>query len=315
LDGWKIFFKKDLTTSNLSIMIPDFSFYEVALSVESETSTHLFDTAIRFISEIEENQWPAFFAKENSYELRLLVFLLKNGLLNSLPEKSIESYKSRLQAMAKETETLTHDLNTWDILYAHIDQEKLKETMKNVRDSFVQSGNINPTLFRLFEKLLRESLVIVDKPTEIFDAILTKIIEDKECFKIVLGNSLYYRSLFSYASGTAQLSFLRRFRLKKIEWEENDAINQMNTELNNIISEKIKIKEARYFTDDHSVDVTSKMKQIVERERTLQFVIDNGIVDGRDIHPDIAKKFTVSFDFDGTGYENTYNENEWVSLP
>lgn len=314
LDSWRVDFKKELSTSTLTTMVPDFGLYKAALTIESELSIHLNDTAIRYIDGIEENQWPAYFANEKSYELRLLAFLLKNDFIHSVPEKALASYKSRLEAIAKESEVLPHSIETLDILYSSVDKEQLKDTLLHVRDSFIQSGNINPVLFRLFEKPLRESMVLVLKPTETFNAILTKVIGDRDCFNIIVGNSLYYLSLFSNA-GVAQTPFLQAFRKSRAEVTENNGIVFFNSELNGIVAESIKIKEARYFTDDHSVDVTSKMKQIVERERTLQFKIDNGIVDGRDIHPDVAKKFTVKFDYYGTGHEQSYNENDWVSFP
>lgn len=314
LNGWSKHFKDQLTEEKLATAVPSLSIYSACLKTKNDFSSHLFATAISYIEKIEEERWQQILSDENSYEFKLVGFLLKNEVISSFPNKLLEPYKQRLASIAEETEPLPHDRDVWAELYYAVDKRQIKATIKNVRDSFISKGNINGELFLLFEEMLRITGSLDERSGDVIRRIITPVIQNESCLDTIIHDADFYLSLFSH-SGEERIEFVKSFRKAQEQRPGVEFINKFSNGLDGLLAGKLSIKQASYYTDEFSADVTEKMKQVVEREGVLHFKIDNGIVDNNDPHPGIPKRLSLKFDFDGKEYDHSYNEGDWLNIP
>lgn len=315
IEGWNKPFTNNLTESNLLQSIPSLKFYETCFSTKSKLSEKLFSTATSFIDKIEPERWQQIFEDENCIQFKLLIYFLQTEVIHGIPNKAIDSYKQRLIQIGSETEAITHSTDIWQQLYSSADKRQIKSTLKNVRDNFISNGNINPGLFMFFEEMLRNTASLDERSSDVFRRIITPVIDNKDCLKKIADNGSFYLSLFNSA-GDERIDFVKELRQGKEDEMQPQSITDFEKMIDAQLAKYLEIVDASYYTDEeHFADITAKMKHIVGQEGTLHFKIDNGIVDGKDPHPDTPKRLSVKFMFEGKEDSHTYNEGDWINIP
>jgi hypothetical protein len=78
------------------------------------------------------------------------------------------------------------------------------------------------------------------------------------------------------------------------------------------MNKKLKIIEAKYFTDLYSLDITSNLNDAVEDNR-LKIVLSNNIAG--DPHKGIIKKGKIIYKYKGNKNEKEYTEGGIIDLP
>jgi len=77
-------------------------------------------------------------------------------------------------------------------------------------------------------------------------------------------------------------------------------------------NKKLKIIEAKYFTDSHSLNITNNLNDAIENNE-LKIVLSNNIAG--DPHKGIIKKGKIKYKFNGQKAEKEYKEGDLIELP
>ena len=75
---------------------------------------------------------------------------------------------------------------------------------------------------------------------------------------------------------------------------------------------KLKIIEAKYFTEIHSVDITNELNDAIENNK-LKIVLSNNIAG--DPHKGVVKKATIKYRFNGQENQKEFQEESLIQLP
>ncbi len=312
LNAWSKFLK--LTTNSVEKLIPGFRFYNTAAETDNELSRVIIKTAKEYIESLETEKWKVSFADESSYPFKLLHFILAKGILSGLPNKAVDAYKESLLEMANNGEMPVNDKTAWEEFFKQADKRQLKSTMKNIRDSLINKVDIIPQKFLFFENALRNYGNLDEKSSDTLRRILTPVITDAECLRLIVESKEYYVPLIAKA-GDDRLDFVKELR-KKVEANPADtSVSSFGHEVDASLAATIKIHEAKYFTEENSVDVTWVLKEKVEKQKTLHFKITNEVLNGSDPHPGVTKKLEIKYEYENNTYNETFNEHEWLNLP
>jgi len=314
LNDWHKIAFTHLTEQNLSSIISDFDIYNSCLKVNNEISAHILTTATSYLEKIDQSQWLEIFEDEESYDFKLLIFILKNHVMSSLPFRAIEPFKQLIKDVAEEIDLNQHHRELWKILFNAVDITQISSTVKNVRDNFITKIDILPDQFLLLEETLRAAGGLEERAGDVFRKIITPLIHNEDCLDLITTSPDFYLSLFSHA-GDDRIHFIKEFRKTQEQRPGIEFISKFSNGLDGLLADKIEILEALYLTDAHSRDVTTKVKEIVEGRGVLHFLINNGIVDDDDPHPGVPKRLELKFKFDGKTYNHSYKEGDWLNIP
>jgi hypothetical protein len=201
-DGYSDQLEGGLTIENLQKIIPDLETYDIAFTVKSDISTHIRKTAKKFLENMDNESWSEVFGDETSYKFQLLLKSLSTGVLKTLPQSALDSYKESLTTISQDYNT-TENQDPWTFLYGKSNKPSLVPTIKNVRDHFLNTGEISPTQFLIFERPLRELGKLEERAGDFVRRVLTKVYDDDECLTRIVQNTEFYVSTIVTAGNDA----------------------------------------------------------------------------------------------------------------
>src|SRR5262249_29708162 len=147
-------------------------------------------SALQYVQDTVESDWDNTFRKEG-YRFKLLVELLNSKLLSSIPANAIASYNRYLKLMAEAgvipaTENIEKSNLIFDSTACSV-----KLIVKDIRDSFLKTTEINAEQFCFFEHPLRVSGDLMEKSDEVIRRILLKLVGNKSCLRNVMDNQSF----------------------------------------------------------------------------------------------------------------------------
>lgn len=76
---------------------------------------------------------------------------------------------------------------------------------------------------------------------------------------------------------------------------------------------EIKIVTATYYTPNNAIDITDKLKEVVEKNKIIRFHLTNELA-GIDPEPGKLKKLDLTYKAGWIKVNKTFGEGEWVNL-
>ncbi len=303
-----------LNPDNIQTLLPGFRVYDAALAAKNELSSIVLETALRFIEDQDTDIYREWFADESSYGLQLLHFLLRTGSLLKMPNKALDAYKERLGDISRGTvEPPVSRPEIWREFYAHVDKRQIEGTIKNIRDAFLSDVTITAGKFLFFEELLRTQGDLPEKPGDVVRRLLTPVAREGLCSFRIIQHKGYYLGILAHA-GNNLFDFVKEIRKMVEQDDTNASTNSFSADLNALLPGKITIRQAQYYADDQSEDVTDAIKHRVESDGQLHFKIGNDLVDN-DPLPGVVKKLELEYDFDGNKVHAIIDEHKWLNVP
>lgn len=201
-NAWIRFAKEEITPENVTDVIQDFSFFEYAINIENELTRHIIEMMVTHMKTISLGDWGTALRDEESYLSNVSYWLLDGGQLKTLPDNAISAYKSILVDIAKGDFTID-DQAVWDLYYSRINKNKLKSTVKNIRDLFISEISITPYLFLWFSEMLINHGDLKKRSADVTRKILTPVASDATCLEFIIDNDEVFIPLINEAGDDA----------------------------------------------------------------------------------------------------------------
>ncbi len=321
LNGWEEHLKTTLTKDNILEVIPDQDFYKIALSIKNDITEYIISVASDFLEYVTYESWIESYKDQKSYLFNLLYQMLEANKINALPNNAFIAYKDALQEIA--TSSGNYNIskgvqNMWLSIYKKVDKFHLQSHIKDIRDLFLRDFDITDEQFLFFEPIFREIGGLTEKSGEVVRKILNRVINNSES----LARLLEFRDIYLpiiIAAGDDAFGLIDAARLKIETEPENNLLIDFLNEINEHLSNSIKIISGRYFSprknEDNGIDITDTLKRIVEIEKKLHFKVDNGITNGNDPDEGNQKNLSVKYSYNDAIQEKTFEEHKWFRLP
>ena len=192
IDGWNRFIKKEITKENVAEKIPDIIFYENAIKIKNESTTFILNKMVEYLKSISVDIWNDSFKDETSFIFNISYLLLECNKLRTLPDNGITVYKDILKEIAHGEIEIPIN-SKWVMFYEKTNKNKLKPTIKNIRDIFIKDENITPTLFKYFYNMLINYGQLDKRSEDVTRKILTPVSDDDDCLKILMENKEFIK--------------------------------------------------------------------------------------------------------------------------
>ncbi len=318
-NDWSEFLNKSLTPQNVKNIIPETLLADI-IAGDNEMAEVVLENVIKYTENVSVEDWDEAYKNHDDYEVKVLDTLLKTAKLLEMPANAFSSYKETLKKSATSPEdyNLSLDENeTWKLLYHKADKLHLQATLKDIRDSFLRDVDISPEQFIFFETPLRELGGLSEKSGEVVRKILTPLLSDDDCLRLLSENKEFYSSIVEEA-GNDSFDFIDGLR-SKIEANSSSEVESLNSSINTHLTKRIRIVYAKYYSDrqeeEEAIEVTDNLRRIVEQEEQIHFKVDNGIVNGKDPDNGYPKKLFVKYSYNNEQREKTFDEHNWLRLP
>ena len=87
----------------------------------------------------------------------------------------------------------------WDVILDRVNKNKLKATIKDIRDLFIGSVSIDCPRFRLFVDMMVDHGDLNSRSGDVARKILTPVATDTSCLQIISGRRRYFSKLVEAA--------------------------------------------------------------------------------------------------------------------
>ncbi len=183
VNPWAVYIPESLNVDNVIDEVPDTLFYETAVCVDNRVSQQVISIFLAYIKKLTIEDWQAALEQENRI-YAVLVILLEANKVYALPDTLINAYKRELVHFANGKRNINPD--SFYLIYEKINKTKLKTTLKNIRDVFINEGKINQEQFLFFfDKLLKHG-ELMNRAADILRTVLTPMIQIKYVRAIIL---------------------------------------------------------------------------------------------------------------------------------
>jgi hypothetical protein len=198
-DGWSSYAQEDINKENVVKLITDINLIEYLVKVDNDLTNHIINCSVDHLDLISVEQWLLAFKEDKAFYMQLIYWLLYSNKLKNLPDNLITAYKEYLILIAKgQMQIKVNTIKNYII--QKINKNKLKPTIKNIRDTFINETNITPAIFSFFANMLIEDGKLEDKPDDVTRRILTPVANDNECLKLILNNADYFSNIIINAA-------------------------------------------------------------------------------------------------------------------
>ncbi len=189
--------------------------------------------------------------------------------------------------------------------------------MQEIRDCFIKEQPITLPIFVFFERMLRQSGNLLDRPDDVIWSIIQPLILEPEVTKLLLKNRIFYLQLLEQSSDKTVELFVRSIR----DAAEADSARETLREWGDFLDENlygpIRITTATYASIDRpeqAADVTDLIIQKVERDRLLHASVTNDAMGG-DPDPGSLKRLTIVYRWRDSEFTQEPKEWEYWRLP
>jgi len=217
---------QDITIQGI---IPNINFFKVAKTINIPFTNHCIKTANQYFENLTDETWKNELHNINSSAVATSIITIAS----LYPTNAVSAIKETLVEIAK-IEVPIPPREVWRHLIDKSNKSSIRAAFKNVRDSFINTGNINPSLFMFFGEWLFE-FGELEKDSRSLRKIFTKsILEDEACANIILMNKQNMTSI--YQAGEEKEDFDNEVRV--LVNENRAIVNQIAKELNIEIANK-----------------------------------------------------------------------------
>jgi hypothetical protein len=220
-DDWSESAQENINKENVAKVISDTLLIENLVKIDNDLSKHVISCFTDHLELLSVEQWLGGLKDENSFYIQVVYNLIIGNKLKNIPDNLVSAYKEYLLLIAKGQIQIKANVSKNTII-EKINKNKLKPTIKNVRDAFINDINISPDIFRFFANMLIEDGKLEDKPDDVARRILTPVANDNECLKIILNNADYFSNIIVNAADDS--SDIKDLIKRKLKTSVNDEL-------------------------------------------------------------------------------------------
>jgi len=202
LNGWKVYAKKEILRNNIAETITSPLFFKHASKVNLPITEHLISQMIKRLDGLSVDEWKTILANEGDFTFKVLAILLDSKHVKQMPGNAVTAYKGLLSEMAKGERGLIDEF--FNVFYDGINKNKLKATLKDIRDEYGSHTEITKELFLHFAEPLISHAKLEEKSGEVTRRILTPVINDDDCRQFVIDHGDYFVPLINQSGDDAE---------------------------------------------------------------------------------------------------------------
>lgn len=314
LDAWSSFAIERIKIDTLEQIVPDVKFFEITSKNSNSLSKHTIKVAIEYIQSLDKEKWIEHFKDLKSFTIRLLCVLIENDSITSMPSNSESEFKEAFLNMIKAADPAPLILKRWKILIEGYDKLQIGSLMKDARDTFINDVAITPAKFKLLELYFRMYGQLEERSNDIMRRIINPVKKDDVCLTEIATNRDFYIMLIN-KGGNDSVEFINFLRTKIENGSEDIDLKSLCDNIDNQLISRIRIESAILYIDGRDdVDVFKIIKNKVEREKSLHFLLD-GDFDLNEEEKRAIVKLEITFTFDNEKLTKEFTKQEWVRLP
>lgn len=185
--SWSSYAKSDVKPANITKVINWPVFYDQAISIKNELTRHLIKTYVEYLKIKELKSWQNSLINQDDEYVNTIRFF-KSEHLKSLPTNAVEAFKTILLSFADGSSPLDDQENLM-LLYDATSKTKLKMTIKNIRDLFINQLNIQEGQFNFFLPILLELGDLSERASDVVRTILLPVINYPTCLENMIVHS------------------------------------------------------------------------------------------------------------------------------
>lgn len=167
-------------------------------SFDNDFTNHIIRNYLSYQETISIEEWSVGIRNGSSFKIIALYYLIVGEKLKELPDNIISAYKDYLMQLAK-GQILIEPSDFRSTIIEKINKNKLKPTIKNIRDAFINDVNITPEIFMFFAEMLREDGKLGDKPDDVTRRILTPVAADENCLRLIIKHTDFWSNIIANA--------------------------------------------------------------------------------------------------------------------
>lgn len=197
LDNWNEY-KSNITQENIVNIIP-LDLYKFTRETLNDLTKHINTVAIEALSNLDENILYNELNNPNSYWYKVADSLIDTVFCKSLPNNVSNIGIRHLKEVATNN-IVPADNSVRAKIIARLDKRKTSGCVEDIRDKFCNSQcAITVQNFKYLESWLRKQGELKHRPKEVVHRIIDPIINDYECFMLMVGNQKFYVELLNSA--------------------------------------------------------------------------------------------------------------------
>lgn len=173
LNGWLKFAKKDISEANIKSVITSPDFYDRAIMIKNDLTKHLISCYVQYLKKLSQVGWKNLLVESDVDFINLLRFI-RSGHIKTIPTDGVLAYREFLVDISKHVYTVSQPLGFLQIFNIS-NKTRLKATIKDIRDNFINSVAIDEPQFLLFFPMFLELGDLDDRLSDVIRRILTPV--------------------------------------------------------------------------------------------------------------------------------------------
>jgi hypothetical protein len=217
LNYWLLYAYTDINKNNISQSIKDILFYEAAVNLKNGLTEHIISVFKQSLKPVSKESWFTHITTE-SFIFDVFYLLMTHDKIKTIPTKFIEAFKTILtEYSAGSIAPVT--IAKWEFISNAINWSLHQSTVKNIRDSFIQSGNISNEQFIFFFSILIKYGDLKVRSGDVTRTIFSRVMNNSVCFDLLVKNRVLVAPIIvnSQQDGQEFREFLKRHRTKDVK--------------------------------------------------------------------------------------------------
>lgn len=228
---------EEIKISDIELTIPEFKFYEISSINSNELTNSINKTAIEKLKSISLEDLDNSKNIPSYYWTNCASILIKNNVLENIPENLIDLSKKLLIDISEKKEPIPTPESCLDLILNAVDKSKLQPTIKSICDTFCNNTiTITPELFIYYVEKFDFINLMKSREGDIARNILSVVIEDEKCLKTILENSPDYVKLINMAGADAE--DLKGKIKNIIKSQDNEKLNEFASSIGIVPDDK-----------------------------------------------------------------------------
>lgn len=196
---------KEVNITDIELIIPDFNFYKISSIILNDLTNSINKIAIEKLKNISSLDLDSSKNSPSYYWTNCASILIKNNVLENIPENLIDLSKKLLVDISEKKEPIPNPESSLDLILNAVDKSRLQPTIKSICDTFCNNTiTITPNLFIYYVEKFDFINLMKSREGDIARNILSVVIEDDKCLEIILENSSDYIKLINVAGADAE---------------------------------------------------------------------------------------------------------------
>jgi hypothetical protein len=209
---WASYAISGITSVNINKTITWPEFYDHAIAVKNELTRHLIKCYVEYLKLKDIKSWKTSLVDQDEDYINTFRFL-RSGHLKSLPSAGVDAFKQVLLDIANGTHDLEESVNLM-LLYQVANKSRLKVTVKNIRDTFINTKDIDSDQFKFFIPMFLELADLQERALDVVRRILLPALQSKANLATFQAN-IQKISLVLAGSGEAGFEFIEQLESLK----------------------------------------------------------------------------------------------------